>query len=122
MFVTVQIYPTNMVLWDIHRIFEISHKVDVGRLKTFKKWTIQEQCIAINQVSEAVSRRCSVKQDFLKVLQSSQENDCAIACSLLKKLILDFIEKEALARLFSYDFCEILQDTFFDRTPSVAAS
>ena len=66
-FATVQIYPTKMVLCDIHRIFEISDKVDVGRLKTRKKWTIQEQCIAINQVSEAVSRRCSVKQDFLNV-------------------------------------------------------
>ena len=30
--------------------------------------------------------------------------------------------KETLAQVFSYEFCEISKNTFFDRTPPVAAS
>ena len=33
-----------------------------------------------------------------------------------------FIKKETLAQVFSYEFCEIFQNTFFYRTPPVAAS
>ena len=31
-------------------------------------------------------------------------------------------KKEALTQVFSYEFCEIFEKTFFDRTPLVAAS
>ena len=34
----------------------------------------------------------------------------------------DFIKKETLAQVFSCEFCEIFKNTFFHRTPSVAAS
>ena len=34
----------------------------------------------------------------------------------------DFIKKEALAQVFSCEFCEISKNTFFYRTPPVAAS
>ena len=37
------------------------------------------------QVSEADSRRCSVKKVFLEIYQNSQENTCA-RVSFLKKL------------------------------------
>ena len=33
-----------------------------------------------------------------------------------------FCKKEALAQVFSYEFCEISKNTFFYRTPLVAAS
>ena len=39
----------------------------------------------------------------------------------LNKVVgLNFIKKETLAQLFSCEFCEISQNTFFYRTPSVA--
>ena len=34
----------------------------------------------------------------------------------------NFIKKETLAQVFSCEFCEIFNNTFFYRTPSVAAS
>ena len=33
-----------------------------------------------------------------------------------------FIKKETMAQVFSYEFCEISKNTFFHRTPLVAAS
>ena len=34
----------------------------------------------------------------------------------------NFIKKEALAQVFSYEFCEISKNTFFHGTPLVATS
>ena len=34
----------------------------------------------------------------------------------------NFIQKETLAQVFSCEFCEISQNTFFHRTPLVATS
>ena len=33
----------------------------------------------------------------------------------------NFIKKETLTQVFSYEFCEIFKNTCFDRTPLVAA-
>ena len=57
---------------------------------------------------EAVVQRCSVKKVLLEISQNSQENN--------------FIKKEALAQVFSSEFCEISNKTFLQRTPLVAAS
>ena len=73
---------------------------------------------------EAVIQRCSVKKVFLKISQNSQENTCARASFLIKLLAeaCNFIKKEALAQVFSCEFCEIFKNTYFYRTPPVAAS
>ena len=43
--------------------------------------------------------------------------------TLLRELrTLNFITNETLAQLFSCEFCEISKNTFFYRTPAVAAS
>ena len=34
----------------------------------------------------------------------------------------NFIKKESLAQVLSFEFCEIFKNTFFDRTTPVAAS
>ena len=39
-----------------------------------------------------------------------------------KGVTCNFIKKETLAQVFSCEFCEIFKNTFFDRTPLVAAS
>ena len=58
--------------------------------------------------TEAVSRRCSVKKVFLKILPNSLKNNCAGVSFLIKP-----IEKEILAQLFLCEFYEIFKNTFF---------
>ena len=61
--------------------------------------------------SEAVVQRCSVKKVFCKngVLRNFRPEACY------------FVKREALAQLFSCEFCEISQNTYSERTPPVAA-
>ena len=56
--------------------------------------------------------------------QNSQENACARASFLIKleALAYNYIKKETLAQVFSCKFYEISKNTFFYRTPLVAAS
>ena len=61
------------------------------------------------------------KKVFLKISQNSQENNCA-RVSFSIKLACNFIKKETLAQVFSCEFCKIFKNTFFRRTPPVAAS
>ena len=73
---------------------------------------------------EAVVWRCSVEKVFLQISQNSQENTCARVSFLIKALAFTtlFIKKETLAQVFSCEFFEISKETFFHRTPQVAAS
>ena len=57
--------------------------------------------------TEAVVQRCSVRKVLLETSQNSQENICARASFLIKK---------TLAQVFSCEFCEISENTFFYRT------
>ena len=74
-------------------------------------------------LSEAVARRCSVKKVFLKISQNLQENTCArVSFSItLLAWVCNFIKKETLAQTFSCEFCKNFKNTFFYRTPPVAA-
>ena len=54
---------------------------------------------------------CSVKKVFLEMLQNSPENICA-RVSLLKK--------QALAQVFSCEFCKISKNTFYSTRPVAA--
>ena len=64
-----------------------------------------------------------MKKVFLKISQNSQENTCARVSFLLKlQAFCDLIRKEILAQVFSCEFCEICKNTYFYRTPLVAAS
>ena len=67
--------------------------------------------------TEAVARRCSIKKVFLEILQNSQESDWARLPPAY-----NFILKEALPQLLSCEFCKISKNTFYCRTPPVAAS
>ena len=68
-------------------------------------------------VTRSSHRRCSVKKDVLKntakitgnhLLQSFFFNKVAA----LRPQACNFIKKEALAQVFSCEFCEIFKDTF----------
>ena len=67
----------------------------------------------LQEVLEAVVQRCSVKKVFLEISQNSQENTCARD---------SFLINLSLAQVFSCEFCEISKNTFFHRTPLMAAS
>ena len=56
---------------------------------------------------KAVVGRCSVKSVFLEILQNWKENTCARVSFLIK---------------LQGEFCENFKNTFFHRTPMVAAS
>ena len=58
-----------------------------------------------------------MKKMVLEILQNSQENTFAWVSFLIK-----LQAKESLAQVFSCEFCEIFKNTFFYRTPLVAAS
>ena len=64
--------------------------------------------------SEAVVRRCFIKKMFLEILQNSQENTCAKVSFLIKLLAeaCNFVKKETLAHVFSYEFSKILRTPF----------
>ena len=69
----------------------------------------------------AIANRSSCSEVFctksaLKILQNSQKKTCAQVsfCNLIKK--------ETQAQVFSCEFCTIFKNTYFYRTPLVAAS
>ena len=85
--------------------------------------TYRERAMARNGLNaEVVVRRCSVKSVSLKISQNWQENTCASISFLIKLHACNFIEKETLAQVIFCEFCEISKNTFFYRTPPVAAS
>ena len=60
---------------------------------------------------------------FLEISQNSQENTCARVSFLIKlQEACNFIKKEALAQVFSCEFCEISENTFFIEHLWTAAS
>ena len=69
---------------------------------------------SIHHGTEAIVRRCSVKKVFL--------DTCARVFFWIKLQACNFIKKETLAQEFYYKFWEISKNTFFYRTPQVAAS
>ena len=69
------------------------------------------------RVSEAVTRSCSVKKMFFKILQKSLENTCVRGSFLVKlQTSSNFTKKEILVQVFSYKFCEIFKNIFLWNT------
>ena len=75
---------------------------------------LQRTCNFIN--TKAVVRWCSLKKMFLEILRNSRESTCT------RVFFLKFIKKETVAQVFSCEFWEMSKNTFFYRTPLVAAS
>ena len=102
----------------------MSHQRKRRQMREGELWLILS-CIGTTRPSkEAVVWRCSVKKAFLEISQNSQENTCA-RVSFLKKVSVRpavLLKRATLAQVFFCDFCEISRNTFYDRTPLVAAS
>ena len=72
--------------------------------------------------AEAVAQTCSVKKVFLENLQNSQESTCARVSFLMKLQAAPATGERDSGTGVSCEFCEISKNTFFFRTPLVAAS
>ena len=72
--------------------------------------------VLFQSFSEAATRGALWEKVLLEISQNSQENTCA------KPEACNFIKKETLAQVFSFEFYEISKNTFFHRTLLVAAS
>ena len=58
-----------------------------------------------------------MKKVVLKILRNSQENTSARVTFFIKLPASGLMKKETLAEVFSREFCEIIKNTFFYRTP-----
>ena len=65
-------------------------------------------------------QRCFIKKVFLKISRNSQVNTCARVSFLIKFWGLQ--KKEALAKMFSCEFCEVFKNTFFSEHLRTTAS
>ena len=74
--------------------------------------------------TEAATIGVPWKKVFLEILQNSQENNCARVSFLIKLqvLVCNFIKKESLAQVFSFEFCEISKNNFFTEHLRTTAS
>ena len=82
----------------------------------------EEELLYVNIISvqtEEVVQKCFVKKSVLKRKTPVPESFFKIK---LQTSACNFIKKETLALMFFCEFCEIFKNTFFYRTPLVAAS
>ena len=73
-----------------------------------------------NSIIRSSHRRCSVKIDVLR--NFTKFTGTHLCQSLFFNKVSFVTKKEALAQVFSCEFCEISENTYFYRTPLVAAS
>ena len=74
-------------------------------------------------ISEVVTRSCSVKKVLLKISQNVQESTCARVSFIIKlqaRTAAILLKRDS--EVFSCEFYENLNNTFFYTTPLVAAS
>ena len=73
--------------------------------------------------TETVTRRCSIKNVFRNFAKFTGKQLCQSPFyNKVAGLACNFMKKEILAQAFSCKFCEISKNTFYQRTPLVAAS
>ena len=66
------------------------------------------------RISRSSRPECSVKTVFLEISHTRKH--------LCQRLFFNKVASRALAQVFSCEFCQISKNTFFHRTPPVAAS
>ena len=73
---------------------------------------------------QAIAQKCSVRKVVLGNFAKAQENTCARASFLIKLQAspCNFIKKETLAQVFSFEFCKISKKTFVIEHPPATVS
>ena len=94
---------------------------------SFETAVLYEIILSMIVNSEAVTQRCSVKKRVLRKFAKSRGKHLCQSLffnkfASLRPKACNFIKKETLAQVFSCEFYEISKNTFFYRTPLVAAS
>ena len=78
------------------------------------KWTYVKQENDIGVTSDAVVRRCSVKNVFLKISQNPQESTCpTVPFSGFRPQASNFIKKRLSHRCFPKNFANFLRTSIF---------
>ena len=100
-----------------------SIKLKLPRIKKFFISTLfQKQWSDSHAKCRSSHWRCSIKKLFLKISQYSQENTCVGGGRRRPGRRPATLIKETPTEPFSCEYCEISQNSFFYRTPEVAAS
>ena len=106
--------------WKVSKCFE-----NLWIQSEYRKIRTKKNCIrtlftqlpfeSMPSIREATTTGVLKKKMFLKIPKHSKESICAGASCLIKLQgpSCSFIEKEALAQVFSCEFCEIFESTVF---------
>ena len=103
--------PSSLTKKQLHQHLKLK-KIDWQLVN----WNYSYSMLQKVQEKEAATRGVLWKKVFLEISQNSQENTCVRASFLIKHQACNFIKKEALAQVFSCEFCEISKSTFFQNT------
>ena len=105
----------------------VSASLDRTRYGMFNLWDVFPWESAVFEYVETTNRSSRpevfYKKVFLEISQNSQENTCARVSFLIKlhTKANNFIKKETLTQMFSSAFWEIFKNTFYYKTPPMAA-
>ena len=118
---------THLVKWIIFSDFTKTQVVDISHFSAlflFAKEIFFKKLIFFWWIKEAVAHTCSVKKLLLEISQKFVEKHLcqSIFFNKVADAACNFIKKETLAQVFSCQFCEISKNSFFYRTPLMAAS
>ena len=114
---------TSLIAWDVLRHHKGERKVKMFHLyfhNYAELWNTKNQ----RQVFFGQNVLCQAFHTKVKVIFKDMLFAVLIYMILLEKMssACNFIEKETLAQVFSCEFCDIPKNTFFYRTPPLAAS
>ena len=98
------------VPWQNHSVIA-KFRIRFKRIKEKKN----QKLPPLAKFAEAATRGVLWKKVFFEISQNSQENTCArVSCWIrLQALGLQLIKEEALAQVFSCEFCDISKNTLF---------
>ena len=114
-----------MKRWHFVLILGLIKLLSLKWWKWYTAWKISDSHQSLSWWSwfRSSYQRCSFKKGVLKnFTKLTGKHLCQ--CLFFNKVAgaCNFIKKETLAQVFSCQFCEIFKNTFFKRTPLVAAS
>ena len=121
-----------MVIWAVYNKVGCCKNIlttSIHRRFTIMKFLSLFMVILVTESNPQFCKRSSrpdafCEKVFLEISQNLQENTCARVSFLIKLQSppATLFKKKTLAQVFSREFCEISKNTFFYRTPLVAAS
>ena len=97
----------------------LTSKKDFATDVVCKLCKISWKCYFVEHMWSNVQKQSSEGVMYKRCLKNFAEFTGKHLCQILRA---NFIKKETLAQVFFYEFCKISKNTFFRRTPLIAAS